>query len=104
MDQAAIAIALFEAAEKYAKGRGVRFGQGTDADFRRYADSAATEISAFATDQQTARINAAKLSFERLIDEMIFQAKGIPGYPSDVIGERTLEKALSVLCPLWPFC
>ena len=46
-------------------------------------------------------------NFRMLIDLMIEESGTIPGYQSRhpyVIGEQTLSRALSKICPLWPIC
>lgn len=107
MTREAIAGELFRAAERYARRRKVEFGPGAKQDIQRFSEKAAAEIERTSEKEQGGRIKAASLSFELLIDEMIRQSRKIPNYQAQnigVIGEQTLGNALSVLCPLWPFC
>jgi len=98
------------AAERRAHMHGVRLGPGADGDIRQFARAAAERI----TDEHRRLqgfndpvVTAAATAFEQLIDEMVLAATEIPGYQddhSDVIGEDTLRRALSRLCPLFPIC
>jgi len=52
-------------------------------------------------------VKDAEAAFEKLIDEMVLAASEIDGYREahpGTIGEETLRKALSILCPLFPIC
>ena len=107
MNKDAIEREIFDAAAKYAAKNKVKFGDGADRDIRVFAKRAASEIAILPIGEQLGRIMAASLSFERLIDEMIRQSRSIPNYQAQhpgIIGEQTLAGALSLLCPLWPFC
>jgi hypothetical protein len=96
---------LFTSASRRAESQGYHFGPGADQFFRQTSDEAATKIvSAGGTEDL---IKAGEVAFDRLVDEMIAASRSIPGYAArhpDVIGEETLAKALSRLCPLWPIC
>ncbi len=100
---------LWAAAERRADVRGVRLGQGADADIHRFAHTGADRILA-AHPHVTAHdkvIEDATAAFAKLIDEMVSAASEIAGYRDaypDTIGEQTLAKALSRLCPLFPIC
>jgi hypothetical protein len=107
MNKLEITNAIFSAAQTYASNEKVRFGPGAFEDIKEYASKAASDLAELPSEEQQGRIRATSLVFERLIDEMVIQSKAIPGYQAanpGVIGEDTLRRALSVLCPLWPFC
>lgn len=104
MDERGLAEELFAAAVDRASAAGFELGRGADGDLRSYASRAASEIVErdLADGKEMALRN-----FRTLVDEMIRQARQIPGYVerhAGVIGEETLGSALAVLCPLWPFC
>jgi hypothetical protein len=99
-----LAKRIFEHAKKYAESRKVRLGDGADQDFAKYAQIAAAELLKTSDAPLAGREKAIDIVFERVIDEMLVQAKTIPGYERGVIGEQTLKFALSKLCPLFPFC
>ena len=104
MDQRALAEELFAAAMERARAGGFELGRGADGDLRNYASRAASDI--VERDLADGK-DLALRNFHTLIDEMIRQARQIPGYAernAGVIGEETLGSALAVLCPLWPFC
>lgn len=103
MDTQTLANELLSEAENRAQSQGVRFGEGAEDFMRAHALNAATEII------QSPRHDKeeAVFAFHKLVDEMIKQSDEIPGYKATrpgIIGEQTLDRALSRLCPLWPFC
>ena len=102
MDEQEVAAKLWSAVETYAKMKGVKFGEGSDAEIRSYVARAASAISAGPQSQHD--FQEARRALERLVDEMIRQAGLIPGYDPAVIGEETLKRAKKKLCPLWPIC
>ena len=104
MDEAELGKRLFGAAERAAKQRGVRFGQGADGDIRFIADQAAREIAQLPAPEQKDKAAQAEHALERLVDAMVEATDEIPGYQKGIIGEKTLERAKIKLCPLWPIC
>jgi hypothetical protein len=104
MTEDQLAKRILDHAKKYAKSHNVRLGDGADQDFARYAKIAAAELLKTSDPPLAGREKAINIVFERVIDEMIVQAKKIPGYKPGVIGEETLRRALAKLCPLFPFC
>jgi hypothetical protein len=103
MTEDQLAQRIYEHANAYAKSRGVKLGYGADGDFLRYARVAAVDLlkdpMALAS-----RENEVNKAFGQVIDEMIRVSTTLPDYPPGQIGERTLERALEKLCPLFPFC
>jgi hypothetical protein len=102
MDAKETARRLFEAAVKRASKQGVRLGQGADAEIQRFARNAAELLF-----NEPDRFDEARVSFERLVDAMVVAAQELPGYAKahpGVIGEETLGRAMSKLCPLFPIC
>ena len=98
---------LIAAAEQRASTHGMRLGPGADNDIRRFATTGASQMFAAHTPPEPQKIEEAKAAFERLIDEMVLAASEIPGYRAaqpGIIGEQTLARALSRLCPLFPIC
>jgi hypothetical protein len=108
MNQHELAETLVSAAEKRADAHGMKFGEGADGDIRRFARTAAERLcSDTAGGPPTDVISTATGAFERLVEEMVSQASQIDGYAAahpGVIGEQTLARALSKLCPLFPIC
>lgn len=109
MDRDELTTALFSAAQRGAAAHGVQFGQGADADIRRFAEAGANQILSMVP-QATAEhpmVKDAQAAFEELVDEMVRAANEIEGYRMTyprTIGEQTLKRALSKLCPLFPIC
>jgi len=109
MNRDDLAKALFATAERRAEKHGMHLGQGADIDIRGFAESGADRIMAQGPDitaQNPAVLNA-HAAFEKLIDEMVRAATEIDGYREAypaTIGEQTLARALSKLCPLFPIC
>jgi hypothetical protein len=103
MDKESIAETIFQTARNYAFARGFYFGD-VEGDIKGYASDAASEIAAQPTDQQQSRVNAASLSFERLIDEMIAQSPPTTGDQLYTSRIAALDGARKKLCPLWPIC
>jgi len=104
-----LAGVLWAAAERCTKRHGMQLGPGADADIRRFARTGADRIldahPQAALDDEI--IKDAEAAFEKLIDEMVVSASEIAGYRQanpNTIGERTLSRALSRLCPLFPIC
>lgn len=109
MNSDELAGILWAAAERSTEKHGMQLGPGADADIREFARTGAARIlqehpDATPNDQVTKDAEAA---FEKLIDEMVVSASQIAGYRKahpGIIGEQTLSKALSRLCPLFPIC
>jgi hypothetical protein len=100
---------LIGVAELTASGHGMHLGPGADADIRRFATVAATEMFDLhkGAEPPIELTDRAKAGFKRLVDEMVLAASEIPGYQAaypGIIGEQTLSLALSRLCPLFPIC
>jgi len=109
MNRDELAAALFSTAQRRAAAHGMQFGQGADGDIRRFADTGADRI--LSQNPEATRghptVMAAHVAFETLVDEMIRAANEIEGYHAAypmTIGEQTLARALSKLCPLFPIC
>ena len=101
--------ALWTAAERKAQMHGVRLGQGADADVHQFARTGADRILQAHPEvvPNDRVVKDAEAAFEKLIDEMVSAASEIAGYREaypDTIGEQTLARALSRLCPLFPIC
>ena len=109
MNRDDLARTLWAVAERRAKMHGVQLGQGADADIRQFARTGSDRIlnahpEAALNDKV---VEDAEAAFEKLIDEMVSAASEIAGYREaypDIIGEQTLARALSRLCPLFPIC
>jgi hypothetical protein len=104
-----LAKELITAAERRASMYGMQLGHGADADIRQFARTGASQMFAAhpTPEPPTQMVEEAKAAFERLIDEMVLAASEIPGYQTahpGTIGEETLARALSRLCPLFPIC
>jgi hypothetical protein len=98
---------LMREARDYAKSRGYRLGDGADNHFLEGLRRAAQNIQKRKGDALESTLLEYRKHLERLIDEMIRQSDIIPGYRikhPGIIGEDTFWAALSVLCPLPPFC
>jgi hypothetical protein len=96
---------LFRAALEYAERRGYVIGDGATGDIENFAIKAALDIEQRKLGENG--MSEAERAFEKLIDNMIEEARQIPGYAiqrPNIIGEQTLARALNRLCPLWPFC
>lgn len=109
MDRVELAKLLVNAAENRARMHGVRLGEGADVDIRGFAQAGAQQLIAErpALEKYDPIISSAAAAFERLIDDMMLAALEIPGYRErhpGIIGEDTLRRALSRLCPLFPIC
>jgi len=104
-----LAALLFETAEGRAQLHGRRFGPGADTDIRSFASRGADAIisrTAAPTITDPLVADAAR-NFERLVDEMVASVTELKDYAErnpGVIGEQTLARALSRLCPLFPIC
>lgn len=107
MDKDGLSSKLFNLAKDHAATRNKRFGGGAHDQIHYMAQRAADEIMAKPDAERPDAMRAADQAFERLVDEMISQADQIPQYTTKnpgVIGEETLTRALSILCPLFPIC
>ena len=109
MDRDELTAVLLSAAQRRAAAHGVQLGEGADGDIRRLAESGADQILR-QLPQATAghaMVKDAESAFEKLIDEMVRATTEIEGYRTAhprTIGEETLKRALSKLCPLFPIC
>ena len=104
MNETEIAGHLYNVAVRRAQHHKVKFGPGADADLRGMTVYAAVQIKGAAIPQQDA-IRTGELLIERLVDEMQHQAVILEGAGGQhVIGEETLRRARSLLCPSWPLC
>jgi hypothetical protein len=110
-----LADQLFEAGVARAKQHGLKVRPGLRNDLRRLATTGAQKILAAAkakpAEAQDAFLRGAmRVAIEAmaaLFDEMTSARFRIPKYLEshpDSIGEQTLNSALGLLCPLWPFC
>lgn len=109
MNRDDLARDLWAAAERRANMRGVRLGQGADADIHQFARTGADRILDVHPNvtPHDKVVEDATAAFAKLIDEMVSAASEIAGYRDaypDTIGEQTLARALSRLCPLFPIC
>jgi len=109
MNRDDLAKALFAIAEQRAKTHGMQLGHGADGDIRRFAETGADRILAQVPDVTALdpTVVNAQMAFEKLIDEMVRAATEVDGYSAanpNIIGEQTLARALSKLCPLFPIC
>jgi hypothetical protein len=99
-----------------AAGQGRAFRAIADGGIRQLLDQAADEIlnpsrlgsESVLYSQKTfdERLSEADAAVQSLVQAMVLQAQSVPGYPTNVLGERTLTAALSMssFCPCWPFC
>jgi hypothetical protein len=105
-----ISVRLFNAALARAQQDKFRFGAGADGDIRGHANDAAVRIRDAAVAENVPiepLIKKGEDVFRQLIEGMIAERANIPDYERiypDVLGERTLGRALLALCPLWPLC
>ena len=100
---------LVATAERRAAAHGMRFGQGADSAIREFARSGAEQILSgdHVRGLRNKSIGDTVAAFERLVDMMVSASGEIPGYREaqpGVIGEDTLARALTWICPLFPFC
>jgi hypothetical protein len=105
MTEHELADHLFDVAVSRARGAGRRFGEGADHDLHRMAMSAAAELVQLADPRdREARIRKAEIDLRWLVDEAIAEARSIPDYPEDKLGEQTYFPAKFRFCPCRPFC
>jgi hypothetical protein len=113
--QSDLSAQLFEAARARVKQHGLKFRPRGTRDLRRLTTTGAANILAAAkskpADAQEVYVRgAARVATEAistLVDEMTSARFRIPNYLKthpDTIGEQTMDEALKLLCPLWPFC
>ena len=110
-----LASQLFEAAAARSRQHGLKLQPVVTGQLRELATTGAKNILVAANTKPTdaqeayarAAVRVATESMTALIDEMTSARFRLPNYldsHSDSMGEQTLTAALSVLCPLWPFC
>lgn len=109
MNKAELADRLLAAAEGRAKRHRVAFGPGADQGIRQFAQTAADKVLGDRSSLPPAdpQVREAEAAFEKLVEEMVGAAGEIADYRKlhpDTIGEETLARALSRLCPLFPIC
>jgi hypothetical protein len=121
--QSDIAQHLMDSATAYAHERGYRLGDGAASLMQATMDKAARRISYRAGRMASAQLSVlgqreraeveaqllaqAERQTHTLIDAMIESSRIIPNYAAErpgIIGEQTYDGALSLICPLWPFC
>jgi len=114
-DASSLASQLFEVARTRANQHGLQLRPDVTGELQQLAEKGAREILNAAgkkpLEAQDAYIRGAMRvaseSIATLIDEMTSARFRIDGYleshPTS-LGERTLGEALTLLCPLWPFC
>jgi len=107
---------LYLTAVAAAASHGRAFRPIADGGLRGQIDQAADEIlspsrfggisTTYAQKTVDDRLVEADGAVHKLVQGMVFHAQIIPGYPANVLGERTLTAALSSssFCPCWPFC
>ena len=101
---------LFAAFEARAKARKYKVGPDATSDVRNKAQAAAARVQKRVAEGRVTEkelLATAEAAFKALAEAMIASAQNIEGYAFQnpgILGERTLERAMLRLCPLWPLC
>ena len=105
MTERELADHLFDIARSRARGAGRYLGEGAGNDLMGLTgQAAATLIAIPAGPERDDAIRQAEDDLRRLIDYAIAEARSIPGYAPDLLGERTYFPARLRFCPCRPFC
>lgn len=105
MDEVVLAERFFKIANQRAAAAGRSFGPGAGSDLRQLAQTGAANVLAVSDPSaRDALEKEAEAGIQRLVDLMIEEARKIPGYPADLLGEDSFYPAKLRFCPFRPFC